>query len=389
MRRSFYILIVISLLLLSLTSCNLPIEIVQKTPDESDMLAIEITLEPTVTPLPTIRPTPTCVDLGQFNRPFEHWPNGNMITSPNPTFTWFYTKGSLEIDTIDDWAYVCKPETYSIILSSGPDFTDEITLSVPADAMTITPDNTKLTITWASNVALEPLKTYRWFVVGHHGDLQIHDYRLTFLHSQAWNYVSDYYKNVFRTGPECVSGSIDTPVLVFPADDETISIRQPMFTWNATSCMPLVFITQLSRNPNLQSLAPGFISYASADYTFYLQTNYSWLDMPRITYGGIPPLPDCTTYYWRVLGGIGDGTYVERVWGEWSGIQSFFVNSGTCPTPTPTRIPPTKTPVPTNTPTPEPSIDCGSIGDPTTCTNAGCYWKPCQTFPGCGVCVNK
>ena len=147
--------------------------------------------------------------------------------------------------------------------------------------------------------------------------------------------------------------------------------------WDVSNCMPLVFITQLSRNPDLQSLQPGLNSFTPADYSFYLQTNYPWLDMQTVSYGGIPALPDCTTYYWRVMPGIGDGTYTEREWGAWSEIHTFYVNSGTCPTPTPTRVPPTKTPTRTPTPTevPEPvSVDCGSFHDPTSCINAGCNW---------------
>jgi len=390
MKRSIYILIVVSLLLVTLTSCNLPIEIVQKEPDAVDMLAIEITLEPSITPPPTPRPTPSCLDLNPFGTPFEHWPSNFKITSPYPTFTWFYSGGTwdFDIDTLEDWAYICTPQSYSIILSSGPYFTDEITLNVPVDEMTVTADTGKLTMTWTSNVALEPLKTYRWFVVGHYDDLLIHDYRINFLHSLTWNYQSDYYKNVFRTNPECPSGGLSIPQLMEPAAGAVVRLFQPTFNWNIEGCMPLVFVIQVSRNPNLDSIAMGINYNVPADYSFSLQTNYPWLDMKLATYGGIPALPDCATYYWRVQGGNGDVTYTEREWGEWSGIQSFFVNSGTCPTPTPTRIPPTKTPTATSTPLVK---SCGDYTNQDACErHSQCEWYiPPPTHPEPSICIDK
>jgi hypothetical protein len=386
MKRSIYILIVVSLLLISVTSCNLPINIDQRMPDDPDKLVLQIPPVPTNTLAPTARPTPSCPDVSAFGRLSEYWPGG--FTFPSTwKFTWFYGLGTTK-ESPSDWLWMCVPESYSLYLSTGPDFEDEI--EVPINNLDVTYDITKVSIDWYFNYPLEVLKVYRWVAVGHYGDIDIGMDRVAQLHDDSrWIGYPPLNKGSFRTGPECDPASIDIPALTYPVKDETINTRQLKFFWDLTSCMPLVFKTQLSRNPDLASMEPGFYSTDPADFSFDLQTNYPWLDMQTVGYGGVPALPDCTTYYWRVRGGIGDATYTERVWGEWSGIQSFFVNSGTCPTATPTRIPPTKTPVPTNTATPEPSIDCGSIGDPTTCTNAGCYWKPCQTFPGCGVCVNK
>lgn len=386
MKTSIYILIVVSLLLVTLTSCNLPIEIVKREPVEADMRAIEITLEPSVTPVPTTRPTASCPDTNSFGRLTEYWP-GSFTFPSTWKFTWFYVLPPNKASATD-WLWMCVPESFSLYLSTGPDFEDEI--EVPVNSPGVTYDITKVSLDWYFNYPLEPLKVYRWVAVGHYGDIDIGIDRVAQLHQDAkWIGYSPINKGSFRTGPQCDPASIDIPVLTFPADEETISIRQPKFSWDLTSCMPLVFMTQLSRTPDLESLEPGFYSTAAADYSFYLQTNYPWLDMQKVSYGGIPAMPDCTTYYWRVKAGIGDGTYIERVWGEWSGIQSFFVNSGTCPTATPTRIPPTKTPTPTATLTPV-VINCGDYKDPVSCeSHSKCDWYiPPPTHPEPSICID-
>jgi hypothetical protein len=386
MKRSIYILIVVSLLLISVTSCNLPINIDQRMPDDPDKLVLQIPPVPTNTLAPTVRPTPSCPDVSAFGRLYEYWP-GSFTFPSTWKFTWFYGLGTTK-DSPSDWLWMCVPESYSLYLSTGPDFEDEI--EVPINNLDVTYDITKVSLDWYFNYPLESLKVYRWVAVGHYGDIDIGMDRVAQLHQDAkWIGYSPINKGSFRTGPQCRKASIDIPVLVFPAKGETINMRHPKFSWDLTSCMPLVFMTQLSRNPDLESLALGFISYAAEDYTFYRQTNYPWLDMETAGYGGLPALPDCTTYYWRVRGGIGDATYTERVWGEWSGIQSFFVNSGTCPTATPTRIPPTKTPTPTATLTPV-VINCGDYKDPVSCeSHSKCDWyiPPPSAFKP-SICIN-
>jgi hypothetical protein len=383
MKRSIYILIVVSLLSLLLTSCNSPNEIVQKTPEDADMLAVQITLEPTLTIVPTAKPTASCPDINSFGRLDEYWPG--LFTFPSTwKFTWFYASGTTKASPFD-WNWTCVPESYSIYLSTGPDFEDEI--EVPIGTPHVTYDVSKVTLDWIFNYPLEPLKVYRWVAVGHYGDIDIGMDRVAELHQDA-KWIGQYpiNKGSFRTGPQsvfaflpiCESGSIDVPELLIPADHETINILKPTYFWDVPSCMPLVFYIQLSRNPNLD-LALGHTSYDDEDYTFRLQLSYPWLDMQKPPYGIMPALPDCTTYYWRVRGGIGDVTNDPREWGEWSGIQSFFVNSGTCPTatPTPTRVPPTKTPTPTATPTQVPvPVDCSNYHDEASCvSHSSCVWE--------------
>jgi hypothetical protein len=356
MRKSNCLLILASLLLVLLAACNLATDITQEPPDDDDMQPLEITLEPTA------RPTPYCPDISSFGKLDEYWPGG--FTFPSDwKFTWFYTLGTTK-DSPFDWNWTCVPDSYSIFLSTGPDFEDEIEVQVSTPHVIL--DITKVSLDWYFNSQLlEPLKVYRWVAVGHYGDIDIGMDRVAQLHQDSrWIGQNPMNKGSFRTGPQCGSGSIDVPVLAFPADNETIDIRQPIFSWDVTSCMPLVFITQLSRNPDLQSLAPGLNSFAAADYSFYLQTNYPWLDMQTISYGGIPALPDCTTLYWRVLGGIGDATYTEREWGEWSEVQSFYVNSGSCPTPTPVPyIPPPASP-----------LNCAELNAEQCAAAPGCEW---------------
>ncbi|MBM3151175.1 MAG: hypothetical protein FJZ96_03050 [Chloroflexi bacterium] len=84
---------------------------------------------------------PYCPDASHFGRIYEYWPALYKIMPSSPTFIWLVTSANGNLASVDDWADECVPESYTLHLSTGPDFSDE--LDFPIDDPIITPDITK------------------------------------------------------------------------------------------------------------------------------------------------------------------------------------------------------------------------------------------------------
>ncbi|KAF0108912.1 MAG: hypothetical protein FD147_2332 [Chloroflexi bacterium] len=331
MKRYICILTIVSLLLIILASCDLPIDIVQKTPDEADLQAIEITLAPTP------RPTPYCPGASSFGKFWEHYPQNFNLLPANSEFLWFYNFQGVQVGSVEAWANFCVPSSFTLVFSTGPEFDDEIYVPVTNPSLVFTAGS--LEVRWALTTPLEPMKIYRWVAVGDYNDIQIKYNKISTLHDDTkWPPRSTLFNmGTFLTGPLCALGAIETPVLGFPANGEVISSLRPKLTWNFTNCTPKEYKIQLSKNADLENLANNFWSFSTLDYTVQPVLKYPWLDVSG--FNSWQPLPDCTRFYWRVIGTSYNDEAWIREWGEWSEVRSFYVNSGSCPTPTPTLTP--------------------------------------------------
>lgn len=373
-----FLSVVIITALMLINACNFPLVstvTTSNTPEPATAFATETS-------------NPNCPDISSYGRIYDHWPSGFKLVSTAPELTWFYTSAHGNLANADAWANECVPESYTVYLSTGPDFADVITYEVTDPV--ITADPTKLTIEWTIPGGLESMKVYRWMVVGHTNGLVIEEWKINDIHNdELWpplNTVNMAYKRcTFRTGPECTSGQIDIPLLVFPTNGTVINSLNPILLWNIDSCMPLVFMLQISTTPDF--IDPQFSVDPSlgGDYTWQSQRNYPYA---LVNYA----LRDCTKYYWRVQGGIGEGgAGGYREWGAFSEIDSFFVDmNNACPTPTPTftPIPPTKTPTLTMTPKP---VVCAGLGH-NACLRLSdkCVWVLDMThLPAGGYCKAK
>lgn len=316
-------------------------------------------------------PTPYCPAAASYGMIEELEPSLLQIVSDSPLFTWYYTNGNLNFANLDMWDSVCTPETYTLHLSTGPEFSDEILLEVVE--VSIVRDRVHLVGEGTINDSLEPLTVYRWLMEGHAGGYNVDDYWLYKLHadSSSWYPRTRTYTSIFRTGPECTLDNISIPQLIYPEDGAIIQTLDPIGTWEVSECMPQNFYIEVSTlptfdNPNeVEPIDP----HESGDYTARRQTKYPWFQMSYM-------LRDCTTLYWHVMGEntVNENTYV---YGTSSEIRTFQVDTGQCPTATPTRtrIPvlPTKTPTATPPPTSVP-VNCSTLTTEDQCNAAGCTW---------------
>jgi hypothetical protein len=349
MKTFRFLSVVIVTAALLVNACDAPltsIDIATPTPEE----------EPA---LPTVTIGPVCSDATAFGRIYDHWPSGFQIVPLTPELTWFYSPGSGYPNGVTNWADVCTPQSYTIYLSTGPDFDDEIVFEVPAPV--VFTDPTKLTLETSITSGLEPLKVYRWMAVGHYNDLVLESWKIADIHNDnIWpprNTVNMTYKRcTFRTGPECPSGQIDVPILLSPANGEVLQTLTPKLLWDVDTCMPLVFMVEISTTADFANPQPYVAPSQPGDYTKITQRNYPYA---YIDY----TLRDCTKFYWRIKGGIDINN--SREWGAYSEVGTFYVDFGQCPTPTPTATAtrqPTLTSTPTNPPKPT------STPKPFTCT---------------------
>jgi hypothetical protein len=305
-------------------------------------------------------PTPRCPHVTNYGRIDEYWPSEYTITSQAPTFTWFYSNAGEDPAKTDPWEDVCVPDSYTLHLSTGPGFTDEIV--IPVTNPSVTPDPTKLTMEWTLTTPLDPVKVYRWFVVGHAGAIDISAERLPYLHNHDWwPPLSTYFRSTFRSGPECAENQIEVPTLVTPANGQTIQTINPILNWEVSTCWPLVFIVDVSTTSTFDNPEWFADPNLPGDYTDMTQTDYPWLNANNI-------LRDCTSYYWRVIGGIGEGNAADpRVWGAYSGTRTFSVSLGACPTPT----------------TP-PQVSCADLAQAACEEKPQCVWVGgMSNFPHC------
>lgn len=373
MKNIRFLTVVIFAAALLLNACNFPLFNVEKT---TQVPAAQLAL-------PTETAGPVCPDITAYGKIYDHWPSGFELVSTNPELTWFYASANGNLDSAEAWANECKPDSYTVYLSTGPDFDDEIAIEVTNPS--ISADITKLTMEWTIPGGLEPMKVYRWAVVGHANGFDLESWKIADLHDDSvWpplNTVNMTYKRcTFRTGPECLSGQIAVPTLVYPPNGEVLDTLTPILTWQVDTCMPVVFEVEISTTPSFADPQYYVDPSLGKDYTWTSQRNYPYA---AVDYA----LRDCTKYYWRVQGGIIAEGVGNGELGAFSQANYFFVNLGQCPTPTPTRVPPTLTPLPTETPQP---FSCDGLSDGACAAHADeCKWVFSVTHPGPGYCTDK
>jgi hypothetical protein len=243
------------------------------------------------------------------------------------------------------------------------------------------------------NFEFEPLMVYRWIVVGHFNGMDFGTDRIAELHNdfmwKPYNIYSAVNRGIFRTGPMCGSGEVEIPTLLSPVNGDVTSSLKPELIWDTLNCLPTDYWIQISVLEDIQKQPPFFSSTDPADFTLLGISQYAAFDIASNKF--YPSLTDCTKYYWRVRGSIGNPAYGEtREFGLWSEPGWFFVNSGTCPTPTPTRVPPTRTPtlIPTITPNPI-TVNCSIYTSQETCaSHSTCVWEDSGGDSG-PKCVKK
>jgi len=229
------------LLLTCLAACtNLPIQ----DPIVEPIAPLEIHPD---TPTPTRSPL-YCPSDASFGQVWEVWPKGFKIVDTTPTFNWTYSIRGLRLSSPDEWENYCVPDSYTLHLTTGPEYDDEIV--IPVENPSIVLENTHIAMEWTLNQQLDPLKDYRWMMVGNYGDIVIDSWNLNHLHIDSWwPPLSTYFESVFRTGPECVSGDIPTPQLSYPSEGEVIGTLNPTITWAVDICMPPIFWVEISTMP--------------------------------------------------------------------------------------------------------------------------------------------
>lgn len=357
MNRKTWIYHTIITLMLLLTACNVPLDTTPPPPP---------TEIPTQTP--TLHPTPSCPNSSSFGYTGEIQPRGSRVFSMNPQFNWYYTIKGISPGSQEAWGNYCIPDDYYLIFSTGPDFTDKIEVQVADPQATFY--SSEIKYNWVLTSPLEPLKVYRWVVVGRSGPVNIYGDQIrrdkyTWIHNDsAWPPITNMqFDYIFRTGPECGVGTTATPILI-PVENGISESLSPNLKWEVNTCMPTGFFLQYATSPDFAD--------PNNDTKLWYTTDTN-TTVPK-------PLLDCTTYYWRVRYRI-LVDYVERH-ADWSDTQSFYVKNGLCATSTPTFVPPTKTPtytlVPTNKPptdTPVPPPSCGDYTTSGECwDHSACKW---------------
>jgi hypothetical protein len=378
MKRTDFLLPLVLASIICFSACTFPSPRYTKYSASTPAFAAELPQIAVATQTATL-PAPVCPDASAFGKIYSHWPNLFTLTSTTPKFTWFYGRPA---GSVKPWASECVPESYTLIISTGPDFEDEII--VPVTNPSVVADPTKLTMEWTLEKALQPVKVYRWVVIGHANGMTLEEWKIADIHNDAlWpplNSVNMTYKRTtFRTGPECAPGQIPVPILTSPLTGDVIQTLNPILTWEAGTCMPIVFWIEISTQPTFGNPQFSVDPSLPGDYTSQSQRNYPYAS---INY----TLRDCTRYYWHVKGG-GEIINQAREWGSYSDTGMFNVDLGQCPAPTPSYVPPANTATPTNVP----AVVCAGL-TPADCNKypGQCKWVwPPPTIRGPGSCQSK
>ena len=369
------------------------------------VLLILVTL-PACQPAPVILPPPTstielptstatrtpasCPDAASFGYFTEIYPGSFQLMTTSPEFEWRYLFLSNSIPgSVEGWAEVCVPDSYTLYFSTGPDFSDEIPVQVGSPDLIFNP--TYLAIRWVISPPLQPFTVYRWLATGHYGDLDLRSdhvvaNKVPQLHSDSFWPPTNMHRNigVFITGPICEPPGTGIPILDLPADGEIATSLQPTFTWHVSDCMPDAFNINITRITD-PGTTPGCTnSNDPADFSMCINQQNPWLDMETYAYNPVSLL-DCSAYTWRVRPVVWINEVMES--GEWSETRTFLVDSGACASPTPTFIPrlPTATPTlvpvkPTDVP---PQVVCAGLSKDECLTHSNeCEWVEPATTSG-------
>ena len=205
----------------------------------------------------------TCPPESLVNAPVLDGPGmWEVVDSLTPTLSWsFIAVGIYPYDSTS-----CIPEEYTVHLSTGPDFTDNLGGDVNGKTPSFTP-----------GTPLEPGKQYAWGVYATSG-------------GATSPYGGSRY---FFTGPVCATEALVAPTLLWPPDggvvnadvvEDTADGPMPMLKWEYPDpCLPEGYRIDLSTDPS-------FVDTSLSGGTGHPSTR--WM--------AGQPMEDCTTYYWRV-----------------------------------------------------------------------------------------
>jgi hypothetical protein len=337
----------------------------------------------------TITINPNCMDQSDFGNIEEDVPALGAIVNTPILFRWeYFPNGDYPID----WGIACIPNTYTLYLSTGPDYLDAYAYPILSPTVTILPNSLLLSTQFSE--LLQPHTSYRWIVTGQVGMINIDQDQLTlFPDHMAWNNSNNpsALLGQFQTGPICTYKTLKTIDLLNPPDNEVLNSDPPIFQWDIPDCSAQAYKLTFSTDPNFNEV---YRSWAIDQTEFILNPN---------------PLQACVQYYWKVEAGIYDVDYHIAL-GDWqttSETRTFIIQSQDCPNasanwiidtvtptatyvvptmvwPTATQNPPTKTPKPTE-------VVCESISDATTCNSfSQCQWIPDSSAAlDQGDCVTK
>lgn len=385
-------------MLLFLTSCYFPIEIPQSIPEKLAPQIPNRILE--ITPPKSTQPGiyATNCDLltaDNFGYVDEITPVGN--TSISPTVKIKFQPYHQQI--VSDWTLECVPDSFTIYLSPGPNYSYEIVVPV-IDPTFSTFDDHIMYETVLTN-QLQADIDYRWVVIGHYNSIDIGGDDHNLLHQD--NYWFPYLQEntliipgkTFHTASLTNCTGYNNITLINPPNLEIIHfLPDTQFTWDAEPCKPDYFRIQFSMWPDMSYPISYDYYIPQEHYTIYHNGNNPYYSHLR----------NCTQYYWQIIPVLllPQGDIICEFGGCFqpygkidadfpSEIRSFYLNMSGCPTPTltprysitliPTRTQATSEPI---------IIDCGSITNATTCNGyTACRWVPKLTAPSEGTCVNK
>jgi hypothetical protein len=227
-------------------------------------------------PTPTATPCPPIPLIA----PSVFSPNGEMVSSLQPTFQWFYEAP-------------CGPDEFGLEIAPDGNF---------AGPGVISEQTSGPVTTWTLTQTLQPASVYQWRVYAKRG------------------FTSGPYSPApwFWTGPICNASIPDIPELVSPIHGVVINEASPPLDWDfpAVGCLAERFQFEVSAQPDfMHTVLSGEGSGAWTSF----ETNVDFLQ-------------DCTDYYWRVAVLTGNQL------GAFSSIGEFTTDfAGTCPTVAPAQ----------------------------------------------------
>jgi hypothetical protein len=191
-------------------------------------------------------------------------PNLAYTTDTTPPLSWKYKGYAYPYPQPEPtpWPeYKCLPNKFRVSLSTAPLFLDDLGATLPGAAST----------TW-NTPPLQSGRTYRWSVVaiskGQQGPPS--------------------QERFFSVGGNCASVSdLSMVSALMPPNDATVDTLTPEVLWSPTynkmTCLPKGYVIQYSHSSNFG--AYEWVTGIGPGSGYYMK---------------LPPLENCTTYYWRV-----------------------------------------------------------------------------------------
>lgn len=224
-------------------------------------------------PTPNPPPGPGNCTLAQLVAPQAHSPSNELVPSLQPSIQWFYPEN-------------CEPDAYRLEIAEEGDFNS------PSVIVEFVGSGQ---VPWTLNQTLQPATLYHWRVAAEIGSS-------TSAYSPA---------PAFWTGPLCVPGELNPPLLLDPPFGATVQDDSPELSWEYTntSCIP-----------------EGHHFEVAADSQFsHLKISGDGIGPWTSFETAVPFLDDCGLYYWWVA---------AQTAGDMSGhnLSLFYSDfTGNCP----------------------------------------------------------